>query len=177
MKNIFRLAAFIAIALAAASCGGDKRAKNFNQQTQVDDNGLAFMMQAAESGLTEIKASTLAKKLSKNPRVVNFAAMMIDDHTKVADELKKLAKRKLVTLVDTIGKDHQMKIDSIAKLMDGDFDKAYMQMMVKDHETAVQVFHQGSLNNTTALKNFAEKNLPKLQMHLDSAKAISASLK
>ncbi|MGN6640118.1 MAG: DUF4142 domain-containing protein, partial [Mucilaginibacter sp.] len=57
------------------------------------------------------------------------------------------------------------------------FDKAYMEMMVDGHKEAVDLFRQGKENRANAVQNFAAEYLPTIGMHLDSAKAILASLK
>src|SRR6185312_7174603 len=126
MKSTRPLFILLAIAAITASCGDDKRAKNFNNKTLVDGEGLSFIKQATEAGLTEIKASAIAETLSKNARVVRFAKMMIDDHTEAGKELSQLADSKLVDKADTISIAHQKTIDRIAKLSGPAFDKAYM---------------------------------------------------
>jgi len=50
-------------------------------------------------------------------------------------------------------------------------------MMVDDHEKAVELFAGATRNNAPEIKSFASKTLPTIQMHLDSSKAILASLK
>lgn len=177
MKNLKPLYFLLALALVIQACGDNQRAKNFNDKTLVDGGGLRFLKQGNEGGLTEIKASTLAETVSKNQRVSNFAKMMIADHTQAGKELSDLAKNKLVDLNDSLSIEHQKTIDSLAKLSNGDFDKAYMKMMVNDHMEAVSLFEEASNNKNNAVQKLARKTLPTLKMHLDSAKAIYTSLK
>ena len=102
MKSIDRLIFLLLFALVLQSCGDNQRAKNYNDKTLVDQQGLAFIKTANIAGLTEILASKFALNASKNPRVVSFAQMMITDHAKVGNELKTLAKQKLVDIPDTL---------------------------------------------------------------------------
>ncbi len=153
------------------------RAQNLNSKTQVDDQALDFIKIASESGLTEIKASTLAQVTSKNPRIINFAKMMIMDHTQANKDLTQLADNKMVIRADSISRKHQKTIDSINQLPKTNFDKAYMGMMVKDHIAAVKLFKETTTNRYEAVQSLAKKTLPKLKMHLDSARAIYSSLK
>ena len=155
----------------------DRHGKNYNQQTKVDQDGLSFLQNGIEGGNTEIKASGIAITNSKNMRVINFAKMMVDDHTQANEELKKIEKDKLVAEGDTINAEHHQKLTDLAKLNGGSFDKAYMQMMVDDHNSAIKLFTTASQNTDIEVRDFAAKTLPKLKMHLDSATAISASLK
>ncbi|GAB2689851.1 hypothetical protein GCM10027037_10900 [Mucilaginibacter koreensis] len=159
------------------ACQDNRRAKNYNNKTLVDSEGLKFIHDANESGLTEITAANVAIKNSQNPRVVNFAKMMIADHTTVGNGLKKLAADKYVSVGDSIEPEHQTMIKTLSAQQGPAFDKAYMQMMVTDHQQAVSLFHNTTDNTNKALNTFAKENEPKLKMHLDSAKAILASLK
>jgi putative membrane protein len=177
MKNSGWLYLLFAGAIMIQSCGDNQKAKNYNDKTLVDGEGLHFIKQANDAGLTEIKAARVAENNSQNPRVISFAKMMVADHMQVGDELARLASNKLVDDPDTPSIAHQAAIDSLSKLSAGEFDHAYMQMMVKDHEQAVDLFTETTGNKNVAVRNFARKILPTLKMHLDSAKAIYASLK
>ncbi|QJD98101.1 DUF4142 domain-containing protein [Mucilaginibacter robiniae] len=176
MKNIICLSA-LALTLAATGCHDNRKAKNYNDKTLVDDEGAAFIKQATEAGNTEIKAANVAQAKSQNPRVISFAKMMIADHMKAGEELSKIANKKYVNTPSGPNQEHQMKIDSVSKLSGAAFDKAYMQMMVMDHEKVVQLFSDSRNNTSAAIDNFIKENLPKMQMHLDSAKAINSLLK
>jgi len=66
-------------------------------------------------------------------------------------------------------------IDSLGKKTGAEFDKAYLEMMVKDHEEAVELFTDASDNKNQTIKTFAADNLPMLQMHLDKAKELAGA--
>ena len=159
------------------ACQDNRKARNYNNKTLVDDSGLRFIHDANEAGLTEITAANVAIKTSRNPRVINFAKMMIMEHTAVGNGLKKLATDKYVSINDSITTEHQAMVKTLASKQGSAFDKAYMQMMVTDHQKAITIFHDATNNTNKALNTFARENLSKLTMHLDSAKAILASLK
>lgn len=177
MKKIALPAICVAAICLINSCADPQRAKNYNNETQLDESALSFAKTAAEAGQTEIAASQVAEKNSKNPRITGFARMMITDHTKAGTQLDTVASHNLADLPTKPSQTHQKMIDSISKLSGDQFDKAYMQMMVKDHEAAVGLFTDTKANRAAAIKNYAVKTLPVIQMHLDSAKAILASLK
>lgn len=52
------------------------------------------------------------------------------------------------------------------------FDRAYMNDMVKDHQTAIRDFQAASKIADADVKSFAEKTLPTLQHHLEEAQRI-----
>jgi putative membrane protein len=58
--------------------------------------------------------------------------------------------------------------------MGKDFDKEYMDMMLKDHKDDIDMFKKASSDLTdSTIKDFATSTLPTLQKHLDSAQAIT----
>lgn len=137
-----------------------------------------FMMEAASAGMMEVETSRLAEQNGSNARVKGFATMMIQDHTNANNELKALASTKNVTLPDSMMAKHRAHVDMLKKKTGKDFDKAFMDMMVSDHNEDVNKFQVASNNAADAdLKAFATKTLPTLRMHLDSAKAINSMKK
>lgn len=137
-----------------------------------------FVLKAADGGMTEIEASKVAQTKATNQRVKDFSAMMIADHTKAGDKLKGLVTPKGITPPATLSKSHQSAVDNLSKKSGADFDKAYMSMMLDDHKKTVADFQKEAGNaKDEALKTFVSSTLPTLQMHLDSATAISNSLK
>ena len=114
---------------------------------------------------------------ASNPQVKRFAQMMIDDHTKANDELKALAQSKSIELPQDIGK-HQKDYDKLAKLSGSDFDKAYVDAMVKDHKEDVVMFEKESKKGDDAdTQAWAAKTLTTLQMHLQHAQDLQKSMK
>lgn len=177
MRKLCYVISALGLIIAVSSCMDNRRAKNYNDKTLADDEGLSFIKNGIEGGRTEIKASELAKKNSTNPRVISFADMMITDHTAATNELKNIQSAKLVDVAPGITSEHQVKIDSLAAKTGVAFDKAYMTMMVADHESAEKLFAEATNNTSNMIQDFSRKLLPKIQMHLDSAKAILAGLK
>ena len=177
MKKKILLVLLIPVLYGLQSCDDARKAKNYNQEATVDQGGLNFIDNAMDGGRTEIKLSTVAQRISQNPRVLGFAKMMIGDHTSAIEELKKLQKKELVNPDDAISKPHRKIIDSISKFTGSEFDKAYMQQMVTDHEKALDLFKEGSQDRANAVQSYAQKILPTIQMHLDSARAINTALK
>ncbi len=144
----------------------------------VDADDAKFVTTAANDGMAEVDAGKMAQQKASNPRVKSFADMMVTDHTKAGNELAVIAKTKNITLPAAPDADAQKMADDLGKKSGKDFDKAYVKGMVEGHEKAVQLFTDASNNCKDAdLKAFATKTLPTLKMHLDSIKAIKASMK
>ena len=137
-----------------------------------------FMKNTATAGTDEIEFSKLASTKSTNAEIKKFAQMMVTDHTKAGTELKALAAKKNITLPADMDSSHKSELDSLKGKTGADFDKAYVDGMVSDHEKAVSDF-QSKANSATDpdVKAFAAKTLPTLQKHLDAIKAIQAKMK
>ena len=145
--------------------------------TPVDEETADFFVKAADGGMAEVASGKLAQEKASNPKVKEFAGMMVSDHTGANAGLKDLATKKNVTLPDTVSNDHKEDAADLAKKAGKDFDKAYMKMQVKDHEKTVDLFEKCSKNTKdTDVKSFVDATLPKLKSHLDAARAINKSL-
>lgn len=165
------------LVLVASSCKDQHQAKNYNDKTLADDAAIHFLKNGIEGSLVEIKASGIAKSRSSNPNVVNFANMMITHHTQTANELKNIEANKLVSSRDSIKPENEDALNALASKSGVEFDKAYMEMMIIDHENAIELFKSVNDNTSKTIQDFASKTLPSLQTHLDEAKKISSSLK
>lgn len=140
--------------------------------TEFDD--ARFATEAANSGMTEVELSKLAQEKATDPQLKSFAAMMVKHHGKANDELMALAKSKNITLPATLNTESQKKHDELAAKTGADFDKAYAQVMVKDHKETVDLFEDGIKNlKDPDLKAFVDKTLPTVKMHLEAIQKIS----
>ncbi|MGF7078792.1 DUF4142 domain-containing protein [Mucilaginibacter sp. UYCu711] len=138
-----------------------------------------FAVDAANGGMTEIELSKLALERATNAKVKEFANMMVMDHSKAGDELKGIATTKNITLPAEVNEDSKKAIaDLSAKKAGADFDKAYVDKMVSDHKSTVDLFEDASKNvKDPDLKAFADKTLPTIKGHLGHINAIHDGMK
>jgi putative membrane protein len=132
-----------------------------------------FVMKASESGLAEVNLSRLAEERASDPEVKKFAQHMVQDHTKANQELLGVVNRKQLRAAQQMDRKHQELMDKLTQMRGADFDRAYMDAMVKDHEETVSLFQAASKGmDDSDLKGFASKTLPTLQEHLKMAKEV-----
>jgi putative membrane protein len=140
-----------------------------------------FVENAAAGGIAEVNLGKFATEKASNQEVKDFGQKMVDDHTKANQDLMDFAKSKGVDLKDGEEKGTKQAQNQSAKLgkkQGADFDKEYMDLMVKDHEKDVKEFEDASKDAQDAdLKAWAAKTLPTLQMHLQMAKDIQGKVK
>ncbi|WP_134090527.1 DUF4142 domain-containing protein [Olivibacter sp. XZL3] len=131
----------------------------------------SFVNQAADAGLTEVAVGKLAQEKGVNQAIRDFGKRMVADHSKANEELTTIANRKNWTLPSSPSKAHADHIAMLQTKEGADFDKAFADMMVKDHDKVVKLFENASASLTdTDLKAFAAKTLLILEEHLTLAK-------
>ncbi len=136
-----------------------------------------FVEKAAKGGMAEVEMGKLAVKNAKDKEVKNFAQMMVDDHTKANNELKKIASKQNITVPTSIGEENNMMLNDLKKKTGAEFDKAYIKHMVDGHKKMLDLFEKASTElKDTELKNYAATNVKTLQMHYDKATALEAKL-
>ena len=124
-----------------------------------------FIHKAAKGGMMEVAMGNLAAQNGQSDGVKSFGKRMVTDHSKANDELKLIAEKKGVKLPS---KEPNEKWSS---------DKAYMDMMVKDHEKDLAEFQDEAKNGSDPdVKKFAEDTAKVVQEHLDLAKQTQSKL-
>ena len=98
---------------------------------------------------------------------------MITDHGKANDKLQEIAKEENLDLSKVEAKP--------AKMTGDDFDKEYLTMLKKDHETTIAMFEKeasdsGAKEDSDVVK-FAKDTLPTLKDHLKMVEDALAKMK
>jgi putative membrane protein len=139
-------------------------------KTELSAKDRAFMKEAAKGGQMEVDMGKMAQQKGKSADVKKIGNTMVADHTKANNELMGIAKKKGVDLSKEKPAAHSMG--------DANFDKDYINMMVKDHEKDLSAFQTEAKNGTDAdVKAFASKTSAVIKKHLDMVKAAQAKLK
>ena len=137
-----------------------------------------FVMTTAQNNFAEVQIGLLAGRKSSNADVLNFARQMVQDHGKAMEGMRKLVTNKGLVLPSEAANEHIQAARELAGKGTADFDRAFMQYMVADHEKAVAKFDEASRTATDAdVKAFAASTLPVLQEHLRMAKEVQAKLR
>lgn len=136
----------------------------------LSDKDKSFMKEAAKGGQMEVDMGKTAQTKGKSADVKKIGSTMVADHTKANNELMGIAKKKGVDLSKEKPMSHSIG--------DANFDKDYVNMMVKDHEKDLSEFQAEAKNGTDAdVKAFASKTSAVIKKHLDMVKAAQAKLK
>lgn len=144
-----------------------------NTGVVTDEKSKEFLTKVANSGMAEVQLAKMAQQKATLDAVKSFAAMLEKDHTAVGDQVKSFASTRNVSLPTSPSDDKQKMVNDMDKMSGKAFDKEFISMMVKSHNDGISLFEDTRANASDVdIKNFADKTLPTLRMHLDSAKAI-----
>jgi putative membrane protein len=136
-----------------------------------------FMTRAAADGIAEVQMGQMALDKSSDTEVKKLAQRIVDDHTKANASLRNLAQAKQVSLPSAPTDDAQKAAGSMKKMDGKDFDQAWADSMVKDHQKAIAMFTTESKQTQDAdLRKFTSGTLPTLQAHLETARQVQDHL-
>ena len=138
-----------------------------------------FVKKAGAANAAEVQMGELGAKKATDAEVKAFAQKMVADHSKANTALTTLAKTKSLEVPTEPSLIHKGLHEKFKlQKADKDFDHDFMQQMVRDHESAVELFQTAS-NDTTLdpdLRAWAKKTLPTLEQHLADARKLEAKL-
>jgi putative membrane protein len=137
-----------------------------------------FAMNAAKGGQMEVALGRLAASKGSNAAVRSFGRRMVTDHTKAGAKLQAIAGKKGLSLPTEMDAEQKAELDRLSQLSGAAFDRAYMELMVSDHEKDVSEFEtEANSGADPQLKTFAATTLPTLKIHLKLAKQTAAKVK
>ena len=171
---LIRAATLAAAALGAAAGAAEPMKPSRAVQLIMDDGVRDFFETAGSAGLFEIEAGKLAQQVGTSPEVKVFAAKMVADHGKAADELAKIAGDKGAQLPKAMLKRHQKMLDDLKDETPGQaFDGKYRRYMIASHKEVVSLFDEaGRKSADEDVRAFANRTLPTLQHHGAMAHAL-----
>lgn len=137
-----------------------------------DDQDAKFVLAAADAGMLEEQLGELSQTNGYSSQVKEFGKMMVEDHGKANSELKALAKKKNIVIPTALTEKSEKKYTDLSKKMGSEFDKEYMESMIKDHKNAIDEFQKEADKGKDAdLKSWASNKLPVLKHHLQMAES------
>ena len=133
----------------------------------------AFVREAYQNGLAEVRLGELGKDKTANADLKAFAERLVAEHGKANAELKTLAETKGLSLTSTPGVATLAQV----KILDGkagaEFDRTFAAVAVRDHQNAVTAFEKaGNTTKDSEVRAYITKTLPTLKEHLTLAQSL-----
>lgn len=139
-------------------------------------SGPEFVKMAGAGDLYEKTSSQMVLKTAKNPKVRDFANMMIKDHTDSTMKVKAAAKSdKVMVGSPKLMPEQQKMIADLKAAKPADRERVYVQQQVMAHQMALELhttFAQSG--DKPALKQAAAGIAPVVQHHLTELQSMSA---
>jgi putative membrane protein len=172
--KIFMCWALAITGIICSACDDDDDSVVTSSMNDTDRN---FVLNASEANLAEIELGQLAALKSSSASVRSFGQMMMEEHQVALDELDSIADKKDAELTTTLNAKHEEMKSRLSTLVGFQFDTAYMNGQVKDHQATRGLFEtEISAGADQDIQDYANKYLPHIQMHLDEAISISNEL-
>ena len=137
-------------------------------------HGNQFLSKAMESNTFEVRLGEMAVNKTQNNQVKEFAQMIVRDHTQAIDQMKKLRDARMADSVSSKGQvdtkttkntpdvqltsEHQRTLDKLASLSGADFDREFMDMMVRDHRENIRDFEAQSRAHGNVISSNPQKS-------------------
>ncbi len=136
-----------------------------------------FIKEAAEGGMAEVQLGQLAQQKASSQEVKDFGSRMVADHSKANDKLKDIASKQGVTMPTELSMKDRLLHKRLSGLSGADFDRAYMEAMVKDHKADIAEFQkEAESGKDPMVKDFASQTLPTLKEHLQMAERAATTV-
>jgi len=141
-------------------------------------------MIAVTADIIDIDAGKLAAEKTTNPKVKDFAELMVRDHTSVNNQATALAQKLNLTPEESatsqgLKADADKEATKLKGLSGAAFDKAYVDNEVAYHAKVLGAVDETLIPNAknAELKNLFESARPIFVSHLNHAKEVQSSLK
>jgi len=117
-------------------------------------HGTQFLSKAMEMNAAEVRLGEMAANKTQNPRVKDFAQMVVRDHNQTLDKIREIRDARQASPTSAKGIDrnskndanvqltpeHQRTLDKLSALSGAEFDRQFMDVMVREHRLAIRDF-------------------------------------
>jgi putative membrane protein len=166
----------VALILAAASPCLPAFAQS-PDQARTAHHDTEFLKEANQGSRDEIDLAQIALKKSQDPDVRDFAQRMVDDHTKLLEDMKPFDMQAGLSIPEHDDATTDAVKAKLEVLSGKAFDKAYMKDMVEDHHKDLQQFiAEEKSTGYPDFKNAVQKGETVVKSHLEMANDIAKKL-
>lgn len=164
-------------ALLIVAAGANAQGSPPEGDLRVSEADRQFLQLAVDSSAKEIQLSERALEQGESADVKRFAETMVKDHGATNRDLMSLVEALFGTKGPPFKKASESvkrEVEQLSELDGPAFDRRYMQIMIKDHRAAVNLYRQQADRDANPqIKALAKKTLPTLERHLNMARAVA----
>ena len=164
-------------AVAAVAAGMALCMTGFAQQANLTEQDRNFLQELSQSNRVEVQLGRMAEQKATNPKVKDFARQMVNDHSKLQNQLEDFTAKRNFTLSTSTTPQQQNMVDQLQGMSGNEFDKQYMTRMLQDHKQDVAKVQQHmTTSQDPAVQDLARKTLPFLENHVRIAENIAGEM-
>ena len=138
--------------------------------------GSSFLKEAIRGDIAETKIGELAEQKSANADVKSFAQMLVTDHSQAKTDATALAETMKIAIPTKLPLKAQNEYTKLSKLSGPAFDREFVSYMIKDHQEDIAKFQKEAAANDGQVSALAQKTLPVLQKHLQTAQSLQTKV-
>ena len=132
-----------------------------------------FVLRVADGGNAEIARGELAQTNAASADVKRFGQRMIEEHTRLNQELASLAEQRGLSAPKMPSTIDQSVAAALGTRTGAAFDRAYLAEQVAAHQMTLALFRNAAANaDDAALRSFAQNHTKTIQQHLEQAQAL-----
>ena len=143
---------------------------NFAARGQSEEQ--AFIKQAVQGNIAEVRLGELAAQRADTDAVRKFAETVRVDHQAALKRATNLAKSLKVEAPTTPTTEAEGFYAGLAQLTGAQFDAAFVSHMITAHEAEIAVYSRHANSDDDAVATMIADALPKLKAHLAAAQAL-----
>jgi putative membrane protein len=134
-----------------------------------------YIRQVIRSNFTEVGAGRLAESRAEDSEVKNFGERMVSEHNAMNEEWARLARDNDMRIDVDFGAAGKQTIDQLDNLEGIQFDQAYMNAMIRQHENDLATFQRMSSSaQSSDVRQLANNGLSTIQQHLMLARQVGS---
>jgi len=143
--------------------------------TQQDYGAQAFVSKAIQGDEAEVQLGQLAQQKGSSADIKEFGQKMVSDHTQINDKLMvPVAKQIGASQPKGPSKKDKKEYQKLESLSGQQFDTAYIQMMVQDHQKDLKDYQEEAQSaQNPMVKQAAQEGATVIQKHLQLAEQLA----
>ena len=136
-----------------------------------------FVLQAEKDSIQERVLGRMAQEQSQNDAVKDYGKMLVKDHSDALKKLVDLMNKNGMAQPKGLPEERSEAVKKLQGLSGPAFDKEFLNMMVTNHQKAINEFrHQAATAQNADVRDYAKSVLPTLEKHLKDAEDLQSKL-
>lgn len=122
-----------------------------------------FLAKALQASMVEVELGKLAQKNAQSTGVNALGARMQRDHARIGKVLSSVLKERGMVVPTSVDISQRAQIDALGTKTGADFDAAYVDLMVSNHQDAIALYTAVAESGDPELSPLARMALPTLR--------------